>query len=175
MPGLPTCTGVQDGAQQMRGAVQRGDRTTRTRGAISRRLRPEPMNPSRVMRSCLDSFGGFQLYTDWASATVSSRDSNPSAMPARSASARGPPARARCRAHEDPDLPRLEWGDSADRGCHRAGLRTRGIAFSARLARRRDGLEGALGNTCGERFNAPLHENTRGIHASGLQSSRPAC
>jgi len=171
MPGLTDMHSHQDGAQQMRGALYNGITVLRDQGSdlatVAARA-DESFSGDAVLP--WTSFGGFQLYTDWAF----SNGIEQGLEPERDAGQIGRAVDLLV-AHgaEHMKIRTFHGWNGVTRlieAAHRAGLRTTGhcILPLALLAAGMDSKE-HLGNTCGERFNAPLHEDiTAVLHASRI-------
>ncbi len=171
LPGLSDMHSHQDGAQQMRGALYNGVTVLRDQGSdlatVAARA-DESFSGDAVLP--WTSFGGFQLYTDWAFSNGIEQGLEPERDP-------GQIGRAvdLLLAHgaEHMKIRTFHGWNGVTRlidAAHRAGLRTTGhcILPLALLAAGMDSKE-HLGNTCGERFNAPLHEDiTAVLHASRI-------
>jgi Tol biopolymer transport system component len=171
MPGLTDMHSHQDGSQQMRGALYNGVTVLRDQGSdlatVAARA-DEAFSADAVQP--WTSFGGFQIYTDWAFSNGIEQGLEPERDP-------GQIGRAvdLLLAHgaEHMKIRTFHGWNGVMRlidAAHRAGLRTTGhcILPLALLAAGMDSKE-HLGNTCGERFNAPLHEDiTAVLHASRI-------
>lgn len=170
MPGLSDLHSHQDGPEQMRGALYFGVTMLRDQGSdiatVAARADEALSGNATLPRT---TYGGFQLYTDWAFSNgieqglEVERDS-------------GHLSRAvdLLRAHgaEHMKIRTFYGWNGAARlidAAHRAGLRTTGhcIFPLILLAAGMDAKE-HLGNNCGDRFNAPLHEDVIAVlRASG--------
>jgi hypothetical protein len=171
MPGLTDMHSHQDGAQQMRGALYNGVTVLRDQGSdlatVAARA-DESFSGDAVLP--WTSFGGFQLYTDWAFSNGIEQGLEPERDP-------GQIGRAvdLLLAHgaEHMKIRTFHGWNGVTRlieAAHRAGPADyRALHSSARPARRGMDSKEHLGNTCGERFNAPLHEDiTACCHASRI-------
>jgi Tol biopolymer transport system component len=169
MPGLTDMHSHQDGPEQMRGALYNGITVLRDQGSdiatVAARA-DEAFSGDAVLPRT--SFGGFQLYTDWAF----SNGIEQGLEPERDSGQIGRAVDLLLAHGAEHMKIRTFYGwngvvrliDAA----HRAGLRTTGhcILPLALLAAGMDSKE-HLGNTCGERFNSPLHEDIAAVlHAS---------
>ena len=170
MPGLSDLHSHQDGPEQMRGALYFGVTMLRDQGSdvatVAARADEALSGDATLPRT---TYGGFQLYTDWAFSNgieqglEVERDS-------------GHMSRAvdLLRAHgaEHMKIRTFHGWNGAARlidAAHRAGLRTTGhcIFPLILLAAGMDAKE-HLGNNCGDRFNAPLHGDVIAVlRASG--------
>ena len=170
MPGLADLHSHQDGPEQMRGALYFGVTLLRDQGSdiatVAARADEAISGDAALPRS---SYGGFQLYTDWAF----SNGIEQGLEPERDSGHVGR-AVALLLAHgaEHMKIRTFYGWNGATRlvdAAHRAGLRTTGhcVFPLALLAAGIDSKE-HLGNTCGERFNAPLHDDVLSVlRASG--------
>jgi len=170
MPGLADLHSHQDGPEQMRGALYFGVTLLRDQGSdigtVAARADEAISGDAALPRT---SYGGFQLYTDWAF----SNGIEQGLEPERDSGHVGR-AVALLLAHgaEHMKIRTFYGWNGAVRlidAAHRAGLRTTGhcVFPLALLAAGIDSKE-HLGNTCGERFNAPLHDDVLSVlRASG--------
>ena len=170
MPGLADLHSHQDGPEQMRGALYFGITLLRDQGSdigtVAARADEAISGDALLPRT---SFGGFQLYTDWSF----SNGIEQGLEPERDSGHVGR-AVALLLAHgaEHMKIRTFYGWTGATRlidAAHRAGLRTTGhcILPLALIAAGMDSKE-HLGNTCGERFNAPLHDDVLTVlRASG--------
>lgn len=161
MPGLADLHSHQDGPEQMRGALYFGVTLLRDQGSdigtVAARADEALAGDAALPRT---SYGGFQLYSDWAFSNGIEQGIEPERDP-------GHLNRAvdLLWAHgaEHMKIRTSHGWSSAARlidAAHRAGLRTTGhcIFPLILLAAGMDSKE-HLGNNCGDRFNAPLHED----------------
>jgi len=171
MPGLADLHSHQDGPDQMRGALYFGVTLLRDQGSdigtVAARADEAISGDAALPRT---SYGGFQLYTDWAF----SNGIEQGLEPERDSGHVGR-AVALLVAHgaEHMKIRTFYGWNGATRlvaAAQRAGLRTTGhcVLPLALLAAGIDSKE-HLGNTCGERFNAPLHDDVASVlRASGV-------
>ena len=170
MPGLADLHSHQDGAEQMRGALYFGITMLRDQGSdvatVAARADEAASGDATLPRT---SYGGFQLYHDWAFSNGIEQGLEVERDPEHMSRAVD-----LLLAHgaEHMKIRTFYGWNGAARlidAAHRAGLRTTGhcIFPLILLAAGMDAKE-HLGNTCGERFNAPLHEDvTAVLRASG--------
>jgi dipeptidyl aminopeptidase/acylaminoacyl peptidase len=165
MPGLADLHSHQDGPEQMRGALYFGVTVLRDQGSdigtVAARADEALSGDASLPRT---SFGGFQLYTDWAFSNGIEQGLEPERDSAHISRA---VALLVGHGAEHMKIRTFYGWNGAVRlidAAHRAGLRTTGhcILPLALLAAGADAKE-HLGNTCGERFNAPLHEDVLSV------------
>jgi Tol biopolymer transport system component/imidazolonepropionase-like amidohydrolase len=161
MPGLADLHSHQDGPEQTRGALYFGVTFLRDQGSdiatVAARA-DEALSGDAVLPRT--SYGGFQMYTDWAFSNGIEQGLEPERD-----SGHVSRAVALLVAHgaEHMKIRTFHGWSGAARlvdAAHRAGLRTTGhcILPLGLLAAGMDSKE-HVGNSCGERLNAPLHED----------------
>jgi Tol biopolymer transport system component len=171
MPGLADLHSHQDGPDQMRGALYFGVTLLRDQGSdlatVAARADEALSGDAMLPRT---TYGGFQMYTDWAFNNGIEQGLEPERD---SGQMRRSVELLRAHGAEHMKIRTFYGWNGAARlidAAHRAGMRTTGhcifplILLSAGM----DAKE-HLGNNCGDRFNAPLHEDVIAVlRASGV-------
>lgn len=175
MPGLADLHSHQDGPRQLRGALYNGVTLLRDQGSdigtVAARADEAISGDGDFPRA---TYGGFQLYTDWAFSNGIEQGLEPERDPGHIAR-----AVSLLTAHgaEHAKIRTFYGWNGAARiiqAAHRAGLRTTGhcIFPLALIAAGMDAKE-HVGNSCGERFNAPWHDDVLQVLARSGASVVP--